>query len=431
MKRQEINNSRRYRSIVVWAVCIMMFLTGCQNEEQGSDVNYFYHSMNRVTETETEAQESEKGNLYLIVAMNSADQVMRVYSYSDGREYQYYYGMKTDFRDKYGQSVSVAGFQVGDAIHISNRDTYGKVTKVQKSDEVWVYDNITRFRTDEAAGILTIGDKKYRVSEETFLFSDDERITMDEITSNDTLSVVGRDKDILSVSITTGHGYLKLKNTKLFEGSFLQLDTSMFTEIVPGMELEVTEGTYTLAVANNGWGGATEVTVKRGETTYVDLDELKGEGPKRGKIKFGVDVEGAEIYVDQKKIDASKPVELQYGAHHLSVVADGYDTWTRTLYVNSKEGTILIALKEEEKQVTTQEMTAQQPDDAPAAPTQPQTGNNNSSNNSNSSNNNNNSNNTNSNSGSSSNGDSSTSLTDSQLRDYLSTITTLINGISS
>ena len=107
MKRQEVNDSRSYRSIVVWAVCIMMFLTGCQNEEQSSDVNYFYHSMNRVTETETEAQESEKGNLYLIVAMNSADQVMRVYSYSDGREYQYYYGMKTDFRDKYGQSVSV------------------------------------------------------------------------------------------------------------------------------------------------------------------------------------------------------------------------------------------------------------------------------------------------------------------------------------
>ena len=253
---------------------------------------------------------------------------------------------------------------------------------------------------------------------------------MDDITDNDTLSVVGMDKDILSVSITTGHGYLKLKNTKLFEGSFLQLDTSMFMEIVPGMEIEVAEGAYTLAVANNGWGGATEVTVKRGETTYVDLDKMKGEGPKRGKIKFGVDVEGAEIYVDQKKIDASKPVELQYGAHHLSVVAEGYDTWMRTLYVNSKEGTILIGLKEEEKQVATQEMTAQQPDDAPAAPTQPQTGagSNNSNNNNNNSNNNSN-NNTNSNSGS--NGDSSTTLTDSQLRDYLSTITTLLKGISS
>lgn len=414
----------------------MVLLTGCQNEKQGADVNYFYHSMSRVTEAEAEpeSEENENGDLYLIVAMNSADQVMRVYSYSNGREYQYYYGMKTDFRDKYGRSVSVAGFQVGDAIHISNRDTYGKVTRLQKSNEVWVYDNITRFRMDEEAGILTIGDKKYRMREETFLFSDAQRVTMDEISDNDTLSVVGKDKDILSVSITTGHGYLRLKNTKLFDGSFLQLDTSMFMKIVPDMEIEVAEGAYTLAVANDGWGGATEVTVKRGETTYVDLDKLKGEGPKRGKIKFSVDVEGAEIYVDQEKIDASKPVELRYGAHHLSVVADGYDTWTRTLYVNSKEGTILIALKEEEKQITTQEMTAQQPDDAPAAPTQPETGtgsstNSNNNNNNNNNSNNNSNNNTNSNSGS--NGDSSTTLTDSQLRDYLSTITTLLNGISS
>ena len=154
-------------------------------------------------------------------------------------------------------------------------------------------------------------------------------------------------------------------------------------------------------------------------------------------IQFSVDVDGAEIYIGNKKIDASRPVELKYGAHHLSVVAEGYDTWTRTLYVNSKEATILIRLKDEEKRVTTEEMTAQQPENAPVAPTAPSAGNttNNSSNTNNSNNGNStnstNDSNNNSNNNNSNNTNNSTSFTDEQLRDYLSTITTLLKGISS
>ena len=421
----------------------MIIACGCGAQEEEDKVNYFYTSMNdKNTEKQDEDSLSESNitdELYLVVKVDSVEETIRVYRYANGLEYQYYYGMGTDFRDKYGKRVSVAGFEVGDAIHISNENIYGKVTTVQKSDEVWVYDNITRFQTDPEAGILKIGDKNYRVSEETFLFSDEKRIDLSEISEGDILSVVGVDKDILSVSITTGHGFLRLKNTKLFEGSFLQLDTNIFAEIVPDMELELAEGKYTLAVANNGWGGNTEVTVQRGDTTYVDLDKLKGEGPKRGKIQFGVDVDGAEIYIDNKKIDASRPVELKYGAHHLSVEAEGYDTWTRTLYVNSKEATILIRLKDEEERVTTEEMTAQQPENAPVAPTAPSTGNttNNSSNTNNSNNGNstnstnNSNNNSNNNNSNSNNTNNSTSFTDEQLRDYLSTITTLLKGISS
>ena len=64
------------------------------------------------------------------------------------------------------------------------------------------------------------------------------------------------------------------------------------------MQLAVEEGTYELKVANNGWGGNREVTITRGETTTVDLDELKGEGPKMGKIRFVIDVEDAVLMID-------------------------------------------------------------------------------------------------------------------------------------
>ena len=43
------------------------------------------------------------------------------------------------------------------------------------------------------------------------------------------------------------------------------------------------EGVYTVAVANKGYGGSTEVEIRRGQTTVLDLEKLKGEGPKKRK----------------------------------------------------------------------------------------------------------------------------------------------------
>lgn len=179
------------------------------------------------------------------------------------------------------------------------------------------------------------------------IFSGSDVVDTDSLTAQDKLAVVGIDKDIVSISVTTGHGTLQLSNTSLFEGSFLQLGDRIFAEITKDMSLDVPEGSYTLAVANNGWGGSTDIEIKRGETTKVNLNDLKGEGPKKSSILFEVDVQEAKIYVDGSEIDYTSPVEITYGKHTLKVTADGYDTWTRTLYVNSKEATIQITINDD------------------------------------------------------------------------------------
>jgi hypothetical protein len=161
--------------------------------------------------------------------------------------------------------------------------------------------------------------------------------------------VVGIDKKILAVRITTAQGTLALTNTSLFDGSFVQVGTKIFAEITPDMEISVPEGTYDLTVANNGWGGTKEITITRGETTTVNLDKLKGKGPSNGKIQFLIDVEDAVLLIDGKEVDYEDPVTLTYGSHSLSVYATGYDVWQRNLYVNSKQSTIIISLKDEDE----------------------------------------------------------------------------------
>ena len=51
------------------------------------------------------------------------------------------------------------------------------------------------------------------------------------------------------------------------------MGSKIFAQITHNMKLEIPEGTYTVTVANEGYGGSTEVEIARGETCTLDLDE--------------------------------------------------------------------------------------------------------------------------------------------------------------
>lgn len=345
MNKKQIQKIIQYMICVVFLLALVM-LNGCGKETVDDGMTYFHHSI--ADQTEADTQETQQQEVYLITGIDQTEESLRLYRYANGMEYRFYYGTGTQFLDKYGNRSTMAAFPLGSLVTIGEQTLDGTLSEVQLSDEAWVYEDITRFSVNEEKNMLMIADRKYRYKDNTYVFSGDEKVDMTGIRQGDTLTVVGIDKQILSVNITTAQGTLALKNTSLFEGSFLQLGKKIFTEITPDLTLQVPEGKYTLTVANNGWGGSKKIKIKRGKTTIVDLNELKGEGPQYGKIKFSIDVEDALLLVDGKQTETGKTLKLTYGSHDVTVYADGYDVWKRNLYVNSPEATIIIKLKDEE-----------------------------------------------------------------------------------
>jgi hypothetical protein len=301
-----------------------------------------------IPSSESEEETVAESDMYLITAIDSTQELIQLYRYRNGKEYRFSYSVDTVFRDKYQKRSSVLAFYPGNIVTIGSVDEEGRLSEVTMEDAVWQYDDIVRFSVDEESGILRIADTNYRITSETRVFSDGDEVDFSAISGNDILSVTGQDKNILSVRITTGHGELALLNTELFEGSFLQLNTNIFAEITPEMTMELPEGDYLLSVANNGWGGSCEIQVVRGETVQVDLDAIKGEGPKFGTIQFVFDMEEVYLTIDGESVDYSEPVTLQYGKHTLKAACTGYTELSKYLFVNSEEATISISFAEEE-----------------------------------------------------------------------------------
>ena len=254
-------------------------------------------------------------------------------------------------------------------------------------------------------------------------FSQDASISLDMIGTDDTLQVIGKDKEVWSVIVTTGHGYIQLQNSSIFVDSMICIGNRIFTKITGDMLLEVPEGTYAITVANKGYGGTGTYTVARGETTLVDLDQLKGSGPKVCQLTVTSEVAGASVYIDGQQITVGQAVPVTYGSHTLKVVAEGYDDWQKTLIVNSESATISLDLAESES--TTGDKQSEE-DTSTSSDTGKSSGSSNSSTNSNKSTGSTSKSSSSKSSSSKTSDSSSSSLTDT---DYLTTISKMLSTL--
>ena len=336
-----------YKVLIV--VFSMIMMAGCGQQTRPVSTAQYYNPAKETTADTEEAEgagaETSIGtDLYLIIGNDMTNEQLNLKQLASGKQYLYVYSLSTDFQDKYGNSATTMDFEPGRVIHVGKKDGEGRLLQAQIADEVWEYSDITKYSVDTERGIFKIADSKYSYDADLFVESNGEKIRLSDLNEKDKIRVVGIGTKILSVSVTTGQGILELKNTSVFEGSFIQVGSKIFAPITHNMRLEIPEGTYTVTVANEGYGGSTEVEIARGEVCTLDLDELKGEGPKTGSITFYIDVEGATLSIDGDTVDYSAPVVLTYGVHELHAEADGYDDFDKKLFVNSAAANIDISL---------------------------------------------------------------------------------------
>ncbi|MBP5265856.1 MAG: hypothetical protein J6Z06_03430 [Lachnospiraceae bacterium] len=382
------------------------------------------------TETETKTQ-SDTSGLFMIESFDGDEEFVILKNITSTRQVRYSYNLDTKFLNKYGDAESWSSFTPGKVVEITETASMeSALASIQLSPRVWVQENITNYDIDLSRDILKIADSNYQLTPQTEVFSHGIASYITDIGADDELRVVGQDKEIYSVTVTSGHGYISLLNTSLFEGSLITVGTETVALITENMVFEVPEGTYDVTVANNGYGGTKTVTVERNQTLTLDLNELKGEGPKFCKITFQCQVPDVIIYLDGKTVDVNKQHEVQYGRHSLVVTAEGYDTWSRTLFANSANATIVLDLEDENTSKNNNGNNNSNNNNGSNNSSNNNSSNNNSnSGNNNSNNTNSNNNNSNNSSGNSSSGNSNGYTEKDAQLDYLSTISNMISNM--
>lgn len=281
----------------------------------------------------------------ILVDRNAKENTLTFLNLELGRRYTLSMDGTTRMYDKYGQSMSIDQFAVGDIVDITFLKSKKHLTGMSMSAAAWSYPDVSNYELNMIRKELFIGENVYQLTENTQFLSENRSIEMMDLNPSDVLSFQGIDSQVLTVRVDKGHGYLRLVNDENFVGGWIEIGQTQIQRITEDMLLTVPEGSYQVNITNKGGGGIKTVVINRNEETCLDIGDLEVPEPQTGMVLFALSPSNTELYIDGEKADTSGPVTLEYGLHQLIARAEGYHSITRYLSVSQESGGLDITLE--------------------------------------------------------------------------------------
>lgn len=346
----------KYVALVLAGICACI-MGGCGSDASpkiygGRDVPYI-----PTTEREEESSGEEDydiRDLAMVLRVDTENMQIVLRSLQDGEKYLLTYSGACDVTDKYGDIMAMSRINKGEIVDAYYRNESSELVRLNISSEAFSKTQVTDFTCDEAENVFAVKGEKYLFDETLLVMSQGREIALSEIADVDVLTVRGVGKYIYSIDVTAGHGYIKIDKADYFEGGILEIGSKMMLLITKDMRITAPEGTYKVTATIDGNGGSKEVTVNRGEEIRLSLTELQGEAVRYGSYSFEIVPEDAVLQIDGKETNYEGLVNLTYGSHKIQVTADGYDSYSATIVVDSVFESLTIDLEQTEEEKDTE-----------------------------------------------------------------------------
>lgn len=332
----------------VWAMILTLFmLVGCASQAPSK-------TGEAAPETTSAPQENpytapgpgdyDSVDTAIVVKKDSGAKTISFRNLETGRQYTLSYDGTSVLTDRNDQPLSMEQIAPGDIVDVTFLRTPKTLTTLKQSATAFRYQTVTDFEISDSGRSITINGSKFRLDEDAVVITGGELGSVMDINEYDTLTIKGFDKEVHSIVIEKGHGYLRLLNDESFIGGFIEVGSFTIVPITENMLLTVPEGTYDISVSHGGSGGTKSVTICRNEEHTMDVGDLVTEA-KEGSVLFDITPSDATIYIDGEKVDTSEAITLTYGIHQLIVRADGYETLSKYIRVGQPMATLVMEME--------------------------------------------------------------------------------------
>lgn len=268
------------------------------------------------------------------------------------KEYSLGYSGATDVKDAFGAVIAVGQLDIGDIVDVSYNSKTDRLDKLVVSKDTFCIRKVTGMEIDEVAGTIKFGKSIYQYSGSTIVTDNGKQVSVKDIDVNDMITLRGEGTRLYSITIDKGHGFIKLSGYTQFLDGYIEIGDQKVLKVTKDMVIPVTEGTYKVVISKGDVIALRNITVARNKTVLAEFEEYLQAPNKQGTVKFALTPSDAKLYIDGKKVDHTKSVELEYGAHTMTIVAKGYDNYIETFIVDEIYQKLEINLgddKEDEK----------------------------------------------------------------------------------
>lgn len=348
--------NKLYALIYIMLLCAV--LTACNNE----------NTTRRPFPTTQPSTEDAKDVevLAVVTGIDEENKIIEFYKVDTEEECTYSYNSGTQILTKAGRSISIQSIVKGEVVDVHYDSASYMISRIQISDnkDVWENGKVNVFSVNDTTRSMTVGSSLYYYKDDIVVVSNDERISISELTSEDQLIVKGYGNRIVSIIVDKGHGYLSLKGADIFVGGLIDVGGSIVKVIEENMLILVPEGTYKVEVRNNSTIAEKHVTITRGEQSVVDFSDIAANVTTTGSLKLNINVLNAVLYIDNIKRDNNGVINLTTGTHSIIVTAEGYETYSTSVEIETGHKSMDIILRKEDSEEETtgeEETTTEEP----------------------------------------------------------------------
>ncbi len=289
-----------------------------------------------------------------VKAVDAASGTIEFYNTSFETVETYPYTGGTRILTKNDKEMTASEIEPGEVYDVYTSEDGKKIEKMKQSSDITVHEGVS-MQVNAEAKYLTVRGVNYPYTSNLVVCSEGRRIDPMEITPEDEVTFRGVKGQAFSVIVTRGHGYIQPTHCKDFTGGTVTIQGEAILPVSKDMLLVVPEGTRLLSMTNGDLTAEVSVQVKRGQVTRVDISKYQSQVPDTSRVKFDINPQGAELYVNGALTDPSQTVSLKYGNHSVKVVLEGYNSYSGIISIQDASLTVHIDLAEEKAEVDTGE----------------------------------------------------------------------------
>jgi hypothetical protein len=322
---------------------LTMYVTGADSGRRNGKKSDTREESQEITSVEAVGNEV----LGVITAIRKETQEIDLYDVNKEESVTYTYSGGTDVVDKYGQVIAISQLPIGTMVEAVYPDKETKLSGIKISTKAWEYVGVSNLMIDRSSRVMKIASSKYKYTDDVIILDGSNYITVQELAEMDELTVRGYEETIWSITLTRGHGTVKLVEYDNFLGDNITIGYEAMEQVAKDMVIKVREGNFNLTVENTGFTATKNITVLRNQETVVSLGDLGPDAAKQGLVTFEITPFGADLFVDGQLTSYADALELTYGKHDVVVSLDGYITYEGKLAVDNAGTTFRIGLPKE------------------------------------------------------------------------------------
>lgn len=328
MKIQKIKRTNAVLNtcrLMLLLVFVVVMFTGCHKPVQAPTYD-------------EEVEPAEEMDLFGIVSgLDEVNGQITIRSMNYETEHVLAFTGAADVRNKYGDIMPMANVQLGSVVEATYDMNRDKLLSLYITDEESVskVEAVSGAVFDYVENTVRINGTTYFMKDDVMAFSDNVEIEMNEICSEDQLTVWMYNDKVCSFYVELGHGYVRLSDYAGYIGGMVEIGYDVIVPVTEDMLLTVREGTYMLRIAKGEDVGTKKVEVIKNREINVSLVDIAIKAKQMGSVLFDITPSGASVYIDGKRVNTEGAIDLVYGKHKINIVADGYVSHSAIFKVNA------------------------------------------------------------------------------------------------